>query len=201
MKVRDIVKLSATMLGLDELLDGSKIYDETFDIEKEYNEITEGAVKSSEEKTLELLTRCFNLVYKEIATDYIPLAIVENIEVSGGSFSLSKLDKDFYKLCRLENKFGIEVKCEIYDNVLYVKDGNYRIVYCYKPEFATLNSEVSDFNGKLTDRVLALGLNKEYCYVSGEYDQSGVYKSKFEESLECAMRARKNIVMPRRRWL
>ncbi|MGN1208380.1 MAG: hypothetical protein ACI4TI_02825 [Christensenellales bacterium] len=201
MKLRDIVKLSATILGLDEILDSSKIYDETFDVEKEYSQTVDGTTKTNEEKIIELMVRCFNLVYQEIATDYIPLIECENIEIGSGSFCLSGLGKKFYKLIKLVDKFGVEVKSEIYDDVLYAKNGNYRIIYCYKPEFATLNSDLNDFGGKLTDRVFALGLNKEYCYVCGQYNESEAFKTKFEDSLSRCATVRKNMVMPKRRWM
>jgi len=201
MKLRDVIKLSATMLSLDEILNGTKIYDETFDITKEYNVIAEGTTKTSEEKTLELLVRCFNLVYQELATDYIPLVVCENIVISKGSFDLADLDYKFYKLVKLVDKNGYEVKTEIYDNVLYAKNGNYKLIYCYIPEFASLNSTLNDFNGKLTDRVFALGLNKEYCYVCGLFDESLAFKTKFEDSLNACERQKKNIIMPKRRWI
>lgn len=201
MKLRDIVKLSATMLSLDDILNANKIYDATFDVSNEYNAVTEGNVKTEEEKTLELLVRCFNLVYSELASDYIPLVICENIVVLKGSFNLTLLDNKFYKIVKLVDKFGVDVKCEIFDDVLYAKDGEYKIIYCYKPQFATLNSELVDFNGKITDRVFALGLCKEYCYICGQYNESQDYKTKFEDSLKACDKIKKNIVMPKRRWL
>ena len=201
MKLRDVVKLSATMLSLDDILNASKIYDATFDITKEYNVVTEGNVKTEEEKLIELLVRCFNLVYSELASDYIPLVVCENIAVLKGSFNLTGLDNKFYKLIKLVDNFGLEVKCEIFDNVLYAKNGEYKIIYCYKPEFATLNSDLNDFNGKITNRVFALGLCKEYCYICGQYEESKDYKQKFEDSLISCEKNKKNIVMPKRRWI
>lgn len=201
MKLRDIVKLSATMMTLDEVLNGSKIFDETFEIDKEYNEITEGNVISNEEKTIEMLVRCFNLVYSELSTDYIPLVMCENIVINCGSFNLNNLNNNFYKIVKLVDKFGLDVKYQIYDNVLYAKNGEYQLIYCYVPDFALLNDEINNFNGRITDRVFALGLCKEYCYVCGLFDESSSYKTKFEESLAASERIKRNVVMPKRRWL
>ncbi len=200
MKLRDVLKLSATMLSLDEILDGSKIYDETFDCSKDYTKPSEETTKTSEEKTLELLVRCFNLVYQEIATDYIQLAVCEDITISDGNFNLNSLDNKFYKLIKLVDQNGFDKKCEIYDDVLYAKNGNYKIIYCYIPTFALLNSDLCDFNGKITDRLFALGVCKEYCYICSRFNESNAYKNKFEDSLKACDKSKKNIVLPKRRW-
>ncbi len=201
MKLRDVVKLSATMLSLDEILTGDKIFDETFEVTKEYNKVTEGVIKTDEEKTLELMVRCFNLAYQEIATDYLPLVVCEDIEISDGSFDLTKLDNRFFKFVKLINKNSFEEKCEIYDDVLYAKNGTYKIIYCYIPSFAGLNSQLLDFNGKITDRILALGLCKEYCYICDRFNESTAFKTKFEDSLKACFKTKKNIVLPKRRWI
>lgn len=196
MKLREIIKLSAIMLNLDDVLNSEKLYDETFDIVED-DVLTEG---SSEDKIFNLLIRCFNLAYSEIATDYLDLVDCEEIEVTNGEFCLNNLNKNYYKFIKLEDKFGSGVKCEIYNNTIKVKDGRYKLIYCYVPNFATLNSDILNFNGKVLDRVFAYGLNKEYCYICGMYDEANSYKTKFEESLKSSRVLKKNLVLPQRRW-
>lgn len=197
MKLREIIKLSAIMLSLDDVLECEELYDESYDILKENEIIASG---NSVEKNLNLMIRCFNLVYNEIATDYLPLVTIENINITTGNFDLKNLENHFYKLIKLEDKHGNNVKFDIYDNILYVKNGEYKVVYCYIPEKVTLNSEVNNFNGKIVDRVFAYGLNKEYCFISGLYSEAESYKTKFEESLKSASSLKKDIKLPHRRW-
>lgn len=197
MKLREIVKLSSIMLNLDDVLSSSKLYDETFDITSEQTTLTG---EDELDKTFNLLIRCFNLSYSEIATDYLPLINYETIEVTNKNFDLSKLSKKFFKLIKLEDKNSFDVKYTIYNNTLVAKDGEYNIIYCYLPSFASLNSDVEDFNGKIVDRVFAYGLCKEYCYISGLYDEAESFKVKFEESLKALNSNKKNIVLPKRRW-
>ncbi len=195
MTVRDIVKLSSTMLELNDVLNLECLNDETFNITKEYNVTTE-----DEKNCLVKLVRCFNNVYTEIATDYLSLVKIENITVESGSFDLTNLSNKFYKFIKLLNEFGEDVRCEIYDEILYVKNGKYRLYYCYVPEFATLNDKVNNFNGRVTERVFALGLNKEFCYMNGMLDEANFYRNEFERSLEKSYGDKKNIVLPKRRW-
>ena len=197
MKLREIIKLSAIMLNLDEILSSEDLYDDTYDITSEDTTLTEG---ESIDISFNLLIRCFNLAYSEIATDYIPLIDCCKITVENGEYNLSNLTKKFYKLVKLEDKYGSAVKCNIYNNVLKAKDGEYNLIYCYLPSFATLNSDIIDFNGKVVDRIFAYGLNKEYCYICGMYDEANSYKEKFEDCLKSCSTIKKNLVLPRRRW-
>lgn len=197
MKLREIIKLSSIMLNLEEILASDKLYDTNYDILNEDEILLQG---DDIDKTFNLLVRCFNLAYSEIATDYLSLTCVEKIKIEKERFNLTELDNKFFKLIKLEDKNGNEVKCSIYDNVLYAKDGDYKLYYCYVPAFATLNSEINSFNGKILDRIFAYGLNKEYCYISGLYEESNSYRNKFEEALKSCIVIKKNLTMPKRRW-
>lgn len=197
MKLREIIKLSCMMLSIDDVLNGEKLYDENFDILDEDSIITSGSV---EERNLNLLVKCFNLVYSEIATDYFPLITMENIKVSNKSFNLNELQNNFHKIIKIECNDKIVDKYEIYDSILYLDNGEYKIVYAYTPTKVTLNSEINNFNGKIVDRVFAYGLNKEFCFISGLYSEAESYKTKFEQGLESASRLKRNIKLPKRRW-
>lgn len=199
MKLRDIIKLSAIMLNLDEILNSTKLYDNTFDITDE-NTVLSGEDDLS--KTFNLLIRCFNLVYSEIATDYVQIIDSEVIEVKNETFDLSKLKNKFYKLIKLEDEKGCNIKCSILGNNLKVNSGTYKIIYCYIPKFVTLNDDLEDFGGQITERLFAYGLNKEYLYVSSLFEEAESYKTKFEEGLKAICSKKNNIVIPvKRRWI
>ncbi len=198
MKLREIIKLSAIILNLDDVLNGTKIYDETYDITNEQNVIKNGTV---EERTLNLLMRCFNLVYSEIATDYFPLICQEKITVQNGNYKLSDLENRLYKLVKIEDEDYKEPKFKIYDNVLYVKNGTYTIVYSFVPTKCSLNSEVNNFNGKIVDRIFAYGINKEYCFISGLYEEAESYRLKFEDCIKLCKSNQKNLTLYKRRWI
>lgn len=198
MKLRDIIKLSSIMLNLEDILNSEKLYDETFVIENE-QEVIKG--NDDVEKEINLLIRCFNLVYNEIATDYFPLIKMEEIEVSKGFFNLNRLENRFYKFVKLEDKNSVSINCKIYDNILYAKDGKFKLIYGYIPNKVGLNDEIINFNGKLDERIFALGLNKEYCFIGGLYEEAKSYKTKFEEGLKSISAIKKNITMPKRRWI
>jgi len=197
MKLRDIIKLSCVMLSLEEVLQSRELYDENFDILDEMQVNTAG---TSLEKTFNLLINCFNNAYQEIATDYFPLITMEKITVVNGCYNLSNLSNNFYKLVKIEDNYGQSVDAKIYDNFIYIKNGEYNVVYCYTPNKITLNGSINNFNGRLVDRVFAYALNKEYCFVSGLYSEAESYKTKFEEAIKMAKSNKKEIKLPKRRW-
>lgn len=197
MKLRDIIKLSAIMLSIDDVLNGTKLYDEIYDIEDEENIIVSGSL---EERNLNLLMRCFNLAYKELATDYFTLVAKEKVKIENGVFYLTDLAEEFYKIIKVEDKSGKNIKYEIYGSSLFCKDGEYFVYYAYVPSFAKLNTELNNFNGKATERIFVYGLNKEYCFISGLYSEAESYKVKFEEAIKQAMKVKKNLNLPKRRW-
>ncbi|MGN1222649.1 MAG: hypothetical protein ACI4T1_00770 [Christensenellales bacterium] len=197
MKLREIIKLSSDLLNLEDVLNGEKIYDETYDVLDDETLVSEGTL---EDRTISLLVKCFNLVYSEIATDYLQLITFEDIEVEDEKFFLSNLENKFYKLIKVENEFGISVPFKVYDDILYLNNGKYKIYYAYIPSQVSLNSEVNNFNGKLSVRLFAFGLSKEYCFISGLYNDASLFKTRFEEGLFLASKEKKNIIMPGRRW-
>lgn len=201
MKLREIIKLSSIMLGLDDILTMEELYNTSFDITDENSYLqSDEETNAINIRNLNLLVRCFNLAYSEIATDYVSLKFKETIEVATGYIDLGTLTKKFYKLINIENSKGKKVKFEMYSNKLYLENGIYTIIYSYIPEFATLNTELETFDGKILDRVFAYGLNKEYCYISGLYSEAESWKNKFEDSLKLVL-LKQNFNLPRRRWL
>lgn len=198
MKLRDIIKLSCVMLGLDEILNSDELYDENFDITNA-EEINKNGTNI--EKTLSLLVKCFNFAYMEIASDYLPLITMEKINIKNGMFNLNELSNKIYKIVKLETKGGDIINAKSYSGVLYAKDGEYNLYYAFVPETATLNSEINNFNGKVLDRVFAYGINKEYTYISGLYSESESYKTKFEEALKNCVSEKRNLTLPKRRWV
>lgn len=200
MKLREIIKLSSIMLGLEDVLTMEELYNESFDITDENSYLqNDEETNAINVRNLNLLVRCFNLAYSEIATDYVPLKFKETIHVALGYFDLDNLTKKFYKLIKIENSKGRNAEYEIYSNKIYLENGTYTIIYNYIPNFATLNTELETFDGKILDRVFAYGLNKEYCYISGLYSEAESWKNKFEDSLKLVL-LKQNFDLPKRRW-
>ena len=201
MKLREIVKLSSIMLGLEDILTMEELYNSSFDILNEDTYLqNDEATNAINVRNLNLLVRCFNLAYSEIATDYVPLTFKESVTVTTGYIDLSTLTKKFYKLIKIENAKKGKIEYEMYNNKIYLENGVYTLTYRYIPTFATLNSELETFNGKILDRVFAYGLNKEYCYISGLYSEAESWKNKFEDSLKLVL-MKQNFNLPKRRWL
>ena len=70
MSVKDIIKLACVFLNKQELIE-TNVFDET--LRKPTEE---------EQKEVEMLLRCLNLIVGEISCDYLPLINQENVTVS-----------------------------------------------------------------------------------------------------------------------
>lgn len=187
--VTQVVELTATYLQLEEVLE----MEELGGTEVNPTELTQ--------KNLELLVRCVNLVYQELATDYIPLKHAEEITVSSGEFLFENLTKSIINVLSLKNLDGENKKFKIYPNAIKVENGTYQIEYSYLPSEVSLGNEVEAFSGRISERILAYGVASEYSFISGLFEEASMWKKRFEDAVLIASRKKSPLRMPTRRWV
>ncbi|MGD9901013.1 MAG: hypothetical protein AB7S44_00555 [Spirochaetales bacterium] len=189
MSVTEIIKLVATYLQMEDVLELT-----TFG-----GEVTEPSALTT--KNLELLVRCLNLVYDEIATDYIPLNYEEEVIVLDEEIALSSLAKRLINVIKLTDENGVNVKYKMFPTAIVLENGTYNLEYSYAPESATLDGNIETFGGKLTERIVAYGVTAEYSLISGLFDEATTWEQRFKDALLVASRKKSDIKMPVRRWL
>lgn len=182
MKVEDIIKLVCEFVG-----------------EKELRKKIESDIDLSEkeQEKLDQMTRCFNLVNQEIASDFLPFLVKE--EVSGSIINFETLKKRAVQIYEVRNRFGMSLKFKVFRNFVEV-DGNAKtVVYSFLPDKLLLNDEVECAYG-LSERVYAYGVASEYLLIVGVSDDAEIWENRYKESLFMLSRKKGEHVLPKRSW-
>ena len=182
MSVKEIIKQVAILLQLNDLIDANLDDYENLD--------------SQLKKDINVVISCINEVLCDIATDHLLLEATEEIEVIDEMFDLSKLQKVFYKLVKFYdyNAYKIEF------NNLITKSGKYKITYNYLPEIVNIDDQIN-YDSRLTIYAICYGVAKEYCLVCGNYGESEMWESKFNNAMQVAVRKSGCVSLKPRRWI
>ena len=185
MKLKTAIYYATMFLGLDEI-----------------SELIESGVSGDEEQEREkdILTRCANLVVSEIASDWIPLKVRENITVSGGEIPYSELAKRVVDIYSINDKNGKAVSFrELYDRIL-IADGEYEIEYSHLPDTLNLDSDLPFQKERPSERVIAYGIACEYSIISGMAQEASIFEQRFIDGLNSAIKVKKEQKIKARRW-
>lgn len=188
MTVKNIIKNACVFLSKDELLNLTDLGGE--------NQATD-----EQTKDLNHLVRCLNLVYNEIATDYIPLLNKETFLPDNGRIYFEDFSKKLLEIYRIEDKFGYKTNYKLYPNFLETIDGEVKITYSFEPEaIVSLDSVIESFSEKITERVIAYGVAMEYSFICGLHDDAAIWEKRFKDGILIAARKKSEIRLPARRW-
>lgn len=160
---------------------------------------TEGELTTAEKAKVQLMTRCFNLVNQEIASDYLPFLIKEEIDVQDSVLNYSNLKKKVVHIYEVKNRFGMNLKFRCFPNYVQIFGHAKSIVYSYLPEELDLENEV-DMPCALSVRVYAYGIASEYLLIDGLSDDAEIWENRFKDSLFMLSRKHGEHVLPRRGW-
>ncbi|MDD4685756.1 MAG: hypothetical protein PHI76_00485 [Clostridia bacterium] len=189
MKLKEIIETSLVLLGRSELLETS-LFDENIS-----EEITE-----SQQKEIDFLVRCFNLIYKETSADYLPLLYEEKITFKNGQFEFNLLTESILEVYRLYDNNDNNISYKIFSNYIKANANSANIIYSFIPDNLNLDEEVLLFGGKLLPQVLAYGIAREYCLISGEHSEADIWEKRYKDGIKIAMRKKSQIKIKPRRW-
>jgi hypothetical protein len=186
MEVKDIIIYSLRLIGRVDIADllenGGELTDEN-------------------QEVVTTLVYCFNAVEDEVARSYIPLKIVESVQVVSGSAYYSLFKRTPVKIKRVSVN-GKEVDYKLFPLYMTVNESEVEVEYEYSPSKKSLNG-VSDFSdGTLGAYAFACGTASEYCFINGEADAGEIWEKKYREEIDTAQQKlipRGNI--PLRRWV
>ena len=185
MKVREIVKASAELLNMKDVvkyLDG--------DIE-ESDEINESITN---------FVLAVNMVNNNIASSYIDLIGESNVYNNGDKVHYSDItSNNIIEIRNVYNVNGDNVDFKVMPDGLVLSSGDYKIVYSYYPESLTIDSKI-DYYLKLNELTFALGVVGEYLFIKGAVDDAYMWDKRFKNAMFNVLRPKKNIILPARRW-
>ena len=188
MSVKDIIKLACVFLNKQELIE-TNVFDETL------REPTE-----EEQKEVEMLLRCLNLIVGEISCDYLPLINQENVTVSNKTIEFPTLSLTLLEVLSVRDKFGKLVKFKLFPNRIELPNGEYLVEYSYIPDSLTLDDQMYSFYGKVPDRVFAYGIAMEYSLLSSLFDEMEIWQTRFRDALKIAVTKHGEKRLPKRGW-
>lgn len=184
MTVKEVIKLAAEILGREDLSEAAA------SLEGE----PEGEVKS--------LVRCFNLVENEVALDYFPLRKEETFapqshEISYLGFSSAPVD-----VLKVTDRKGREIEYEIRTMNIFLPEmpDEVTVTYSYAPSRKKIDDN-SDFSGKVSARLLALGVASEFCLTNSRFSEAAIWEKRFRDALRAAGIVRRKLSMRSRRWV
>lgn len=192
MEVKDILKLAIVFLDRKELLN-----DEVFltTLPEDY---ASSAQRSGEIQNLLL---CFNLIYNEIARDYMPFLQKEEIEFVDDKFAYSDLKKVLLDVFSLKTQNGRNIRYKMYPTYIYAKAKRAVIEYSYEPENLNISDEIENFSSRIPARVFAYGVAMEFAFLSSLSTEALIWEQRYKESLMEISRKKSEIVLPSRRWI
>lgn len=185
MTVKGIIKLVCEFVGERELLKKLDMQNPVY--------------STRESEKLETMIKCFNLVNQEIASDYLPFLLEEEIDVRNSILNFSSLSKNVVAVYQVKDCLGFGLKFRNYPNYVEIFGAAKKIVYSYLPAELELDAQVESNNG-LSERVYAYGVASEYLLVDGMSDDAEIWEERFKESLFMLSRRHGEHRLPRRRW-
>ena len=187
MSVKNILKTAIIFLGLDEIL--------------LTNIFTDGGVSptQAEQKTVDELVRCLNLVLEEIVTEYIPITEEKEISFINKKCKIEDIDSLFCEAIKLHIN-GKNIPFIERDNFIIADTSRASILYKKYPSEVAINSNLTFLNRKIAPRVIAYGVSMEYSFIHTLSDEGAIWEKRYRDGLTSACFTKKEKRLPRWRW-
>ena len=155
---------------------------------------------ADQQADLDLLVRAFNLVYREISANYVPLLHKQKVTFSENKLGLDQLEKPLTQIKSLTNADGRRVKYQIYPTHIEAKTQDAEIVYAYLPENIAIDSNTPVYAGQILPEVIAYGMAREYFLIIGDYADSDLWASRYQGAIRLAIAQKRDKVLPARTY-
>ena len=179
MKVREVLKFTAELLGLGDGNGGE------FDCASPLGE-----------KLLEK----FLTVENEVALDYLPLVAEDEIVSETGVIFFSELTKTATRILKISGENGESAPFAIYPQYVKTQPSKLVVRYAYAPSEKGLDDEV-EAQSCVSPRLLAYGVASAYCLGEGLYSEATVWEGKYKKALLAAYKVTPSRVVSSRRWV
>ena len=185
MKVIDILKQSAELLGLT-------------DIAKQLSEAQpENENNLLENEEIFSLLNLIRFSIQELCTNYLPVATSETITTHNKTFEINHL-ANFIRIQNvLKGEQSVDYKV-INRCIHFEEDGEYVVQYATYPEIESMFEEL-DYMCSLSPDVIVFGLSAYYALSKGLFDEFQIYHNQYIEKAE-SIKTLKMFNIPQRRW-
>lgn len=188
MTILELIKKSATILNVKQILDDTGLKDLT---------PADEATVLSKNQELSRMYELAKLVINDV-TSYSP--IVNEMEVNSvdKKIAISKFSR-LEKIVAVKGRDGYVKFCIRNNSLCVEQDGLYTVIYQQYPLNNSILQTINNFNGNISDDMLISGLNSYYCLATGLYAEYNVYNAQYVDRLS-RIKNLKVFSMPSRRW-
>ena len=170
---KDIIKLSATFLGLSDVVD--------------YLKDTNTSANQETLEKLDDLILFANYVIREITKSYFPLSHTEQVTSNEScEIEFSKLSKSAIAIKSIKNTLNQCVTFNLYPSFIKVgfPERKYTVTYNYVPNKIQSLDDTLNLPLGLGIEVISYGVASEYALSRLLYDEADMWESKFKNALE-----------------
>lgn len=188
MTVLDLIKKSAIMLNVKEILDEDLA---------SINATNETAILTNN-FALNRMFEFVKIMLSEISSCYLPIVKEKKCNSIQCKISLDNFT-NMSKIVGVKHNdrfthFTIED-----DNIIVKQDGEYIVVYRQQPNVESVLDEVELFDEVIGEDIMVYGLNSYYCLANGLFEEFNVYNENYSHKLAKLTNC-KLFSMPCRRW-
>lgn len=187
MQVNEILRNVAVMLQLNEILN-----------------IVNGKASADkdQQEELDLLISCVNFTNNIIASDYIKITEMVEVDNSTGCVYFENItDKHILDIIKVEDKFNNKIKFSITPDGIKTIKGNVFVKFAYFPNLIfNLNDEITCYKTRLNERVFAYGVAAEYLFIKGNIEDATMWDMRFKNALLSIQGRLRDVQIPKRRW-
>ncbi len=185
MNVKEVIKISATLLGRENVVQYL-----------ENGQASDTQVLAE----VDLFTRLCNLVISELSASYIMMKKRESVKLIGGKFYYSNLLENAVKIIGLEDRSGERINYKEYSEYLTASVENAIIEYAYKPANYGLDSEIGYKDSEISARILAIGVCAEECIINGRFEEAIMWHKRYVDGV-ASFCLPKNTTVKKRSWV
>lgn len=156
------------------------------------------SLSDKQNKEVEKFVKCFNLINNEIASEFVPIKKVEQLETHDGKILFSNFSAKPYKILYVKNSLGRKVRFKVFEDHIVAFCKKAIVAYSILPSTLDLNGSFDSF---LPERIYGYGVAREYLFMQGKFDDADVFEERFKNSLEYICRQTPHARLPRRRWI
>ena len=169
----NIIKLTSTFLGLDDVLT--------------YLTDTSATPTAEVTTTINQLIVFTNYVMREITRDYFPLKTSETVTSDENAVvNFEDLTHTITAVNDIKNCTGLSVRYTLYPDYIKLDNPNqqYTIFYNYCPDAVSSMQDTLSLPLGLDYFVVCYGVASEYCLSKGLYEEAGMWENRFINSLK-----------------
>ena len=171
MKIADAVYTAAVLLQLDELCDGMNA--EGFSAKEPTKTLSD-----EQARELDILLRCGNLVLQELSEGEFPLRGQMQCETDG-KLTYARLPQRVTHILGVKQGGKNVPFTEWHDCITLPVSGKITVAYAYSPAAVSLSSASPYPTDVPSARLLAYGIAREYCLISGMSQEASLWDSRF----------------------